>query len=489
MKIFLICLLLITFSQEVEQFYSFDSDLLIIGFAKFGFFKGGTIDLQVTISDVDSDRFYLFVLNKNNVDDFYSTTEVPFCEKLEKNLEKSDYITQFTNSSISFQETVKSDMYYFFYLANCQNQPKAHYEINYSFMNPGGQQLSSGLVPVPTISLIFVVLWILVIVYWVQNWIKFRDQKILLHQIISVVLLVMFFSVFFKWVKWDKLSHQGQLTDFLYNLILFINFLSILFMTVTGLLIASGLSIIRPIIEKRQLIYILFLSSSLSVSVLVQQYYQMTSFAFILFFLSMTFFLIFVRVMFSYLDNNISTLTTHLAYIRNAGITPDTTPTFEKFKMFRSFKLCIISYLFFFLFFGSMKVVIPYHYSWVNHFFDDFALLFLSVIIIFIFKRKIIPEFNPIPSLSNEEDNEANLDTQDEENINSSRFEQYFKKPYSELFQNLSNLQDIELNSIPVIIENPTGDGNHNTNLAYETRTQLAEDTEKSDEILLIDEK
>ncbi|KAJ3432350.1 hypothetical protein M0813_24298 [Anaeramoeba flamelloides] len=489
MKIFLVCLLLVTFSQEVEQFYSFDSDLLIIGFAKFGFFKGGTIDLQITISDVDADNFYFFVLNKNNVDDFYSTTEVPFCEKLEKNLDKSDYITQFTNSSISYQETVKSEMYYFFYLANCQNQPKAHYEINYSFLNPGGQQLSSGLVPVPTMCLIFVVLWILVIVYWVQNWIKFRDQKILLHQIISIVLIVMFFSVFFKWAKWDQLSHKGQLSDFFNNLILFIDFLSLFAMTATGLLIASGLSIVHPILEKKHLIYILFLSTSLSVSVLMQEYYQMTSFAFVLFFMSMTFFLIFIRVLFSNLYNNISTLTTHLSLIRNAGITPDTTPTFEKLKMFQSFKLCIIAYLFFFLFFGSMKVVVPYDYSWVSYFFDNFTLLFLSVIIVFIFKRKIIPEFNPIPSLSNEEGNETNLDTQDEENINSSRFEQYFKKPYSKLFQNLSNLQDIELNSIPVIIENPTGEGNHNTNLAYETRIQLAEDPEKSDENSLTDEK
>ena len=50
-------------------------------------------------------------------------------------------------------------------------------QVNFSFFNPDGQQLSSEFVPLPTIYLLFLLFWVILLVMWVTNWILHRRVK------------------------------------------------------------------------------------------------------------------------------------------------------------------------------------------------------------------------------------------------------------------------------------------------------------------------
>lgn len=45
----------------------------------------------------------------------------------------------------------------------------------YSYLNPGGQQLSSEYAPLPIVYFSFIFLWLPVLILWILNWIKHRD--------------------------------------------------------------------------------------------------------------------------------------------------------------------------------------------------------------------------------------------------------------------------------------------------------------------------
>jgi len=113
-------------------------------------------------------------------------------------------------------------------------------------MNPGGEQLGTGQLPLPTFFVALLVTWSVVLVAWCLNWFKYRNERILLHRAITLIPLFKIIEVFYNLIYWSTYSKKGKVE--LWETVLYyatsVVFEGVLFTIL--LLISKGWGITRP---------------------------------------------------------------------------------------------------------------------------------------------------------------------------------------------------------------------------------------------------
>jgi len=159
------------------------------------------------------------------------TKDIPICK---------DYLVGSNiPNTLSLLETINETNQYYFLLDNCAGVPVSII-LSYTFLNPGGEQLSLGLIPLPKLYIAFIVLWSIVSIVWCFNWLYYRQQNVKLHKFISVIPFTSIMRSAFSFVLFRTFSVYGYLSYTLF--VLFVVALVVWHFTfyATLMLIAKG---------------------------------------------------------------------------------------------------------------------------------------------------------------------------------------------------------------------------------------------------------
>jgi len=136
-------------------------------------------------------------------------------------------------TTYSHNETITRQGLYYFILANCEETvSNTVLQLNCELVNPGGQQLGTEEIPLPIVYESFLVVWFILLVMWVVNWVQFRHYRLSLHRFICILPILKVISmgcnvaywynssIFGTMPLWGTIMNQGFVT--LHDIFLFI---------------------------------------------------------------------------------------------------------------------------------------------------------------------------------------------------------------------------------------------------------------------------
>ncbi|KAJ8025473.1 hypothetical protein HOLleu_33041 [Holothuria leucospilota] len=147
-----------------------------------------------------------------------------------------------------------------FYRAECQGNLTLLNNFGYSHLGRGEE-------PLPYIFKVLLCLWTVLLVYWISNWVKYREYSNRLHKLMIVSpafkYVVIILSIFF----WEIIARTGNEHATLNSVILILTSAEDATLFMTLMLAAEGWCVMRPQIRKvkHALIPVLFLAFLASV--------------------------------------------------------------------------------------------------------------------------------------------------------------------------------------------------------------------------------
>ncbi|KAJ6254767.1 lung seven transmembrane receptor [Anaeramoeba flamelloides] len=194
--------------------YSLKTSNQFFRLTTFGFQKGGTIDFEAT-TDSNGQNIWFMACNEKE----YTTLSEKKQEEACENMGSETFICESTSnleiSPFQFNKTVQEEGYRYFVFLNCEKDLQTiTYQLKYTFMNPNGQYLSLGYIPLPGIYLVFAIVWVLMVIYWFINWFRHFNIKIKLHKFLTFIVYA--FKMFFEKSPWFPILSQIFVDFFLF---------------------------------------------------------------------------------------------------------------------------------------------------------------------------------------------------------------------------------------------------------------------------------
>ncbi|KAJ4461411.1 hypothetical protein PAPYR_1977 [Paratrimastix pyriformis] len=149
-------------TRDVE----WDDDVFI--FEEFGFLAGGSIDLTITFNR--NVPILIFASTPQHVADLQELASIPSCSWLKSEADSiSDHLVECSGKSCSFSMQVEKAVTYDLILANCDRAILIG-NIQATFLNPGGEQLDSGQIPLPQYFIVSASVWGFLTLVWLALW-------------------------------------------------------------------------------------------------------------------------------------------------------------------------------------------------------------------------------------------------------------------------------------------------------------------------------
>ncbi|CAG9311369.1 unnamed protein product [Blepharisma stoltei] len=233
----------------------------------------------------------------------------------------------------------KSKLYYFV-AANCV-EDKVDLSIDYTFMNPGGENLAVGYIEIKYVMNGAQVGWLSIIGLWLLSWILVRKIKLSLIQIYLILNAMVWagFSWIFK-LYWEDYSDTGKSDEELKNWSMYLFAASECFFFWITIFICAGSGITKSSIQCWAIVKAVFVIGSL--------FYCMRLYVEVgddgLFSLSGSYVLILVICIWDTTKNS-RNLAKQMQLISEAGIDPINTPFWIKYRMFRFLRITLIIFL------------------------------------------------------------------------------------------------------------------------------------------------
>ncbi|KAJ5071107.1 hypothetical protein M0811_10591 [Anaeramoeba ignava] len=342
--------------------YSFKSDGDVIQFDMFGFKKEGTIEMKISIDPYISDVYYV-VCSYDQLGSRRINAD-KFCNGLNDGT-LGCLIQEPINWSYSGNYTIPKEDFYFFFVTSCYSNSEINYKFDYTLMNPGGEYLGLGYIPLPNMYISFTVILFVLFFVWLINWITHRSQKIKLHKFLTITFIVIVVYMASMAGYWKYQSKKGLRPIGFIVYIVIIDVLYQFFFFASLLLIAKGWSILNQKLEPRskRAIVAVLVFFILFAELLV---FTKTLIYFLYFFGWLVTYFIILRMVFSATEQNKLTLKSHLIMIRNANIDPVTTPIFQKYKLFKHFKRVFLSFVILQIICYVISFLFLYFYPWIT---------------------------------------------------------------------------------------------------------------------------
>eukprot|EP01155_Anaeramoeba_flamelloides_P017755 Anaeramoba_flamelloidesa568189_70.p1 GENE.a568189_70~~a568189_70.p1 ORF type:complete len:478 (-),score=60.26 a568189_70:10-1443(-) len=310
----------------------------------FGFQKGGTIDFEATINS-DGQNIWFMACNEKE----YTTLSEKKQEEACVNMGSETFICESTSnleiSPFQFNKTVQEEGYRYFVFLNCENDLQTiTYKLKYTFMNPNGQYLSLGYIPLPPIYLVFAIVWVLMVIYWFINWFRHLNIKIKLHKYLTFVVIAKCVELFIFYSYWKSLSKNGVQNNTTTYVVYFYDGVYDFFFYLTLLFIAKGYSILKPTFSFKEIKDVVLITMLLVVSSKIEALTGLNILGFICLLVMAISYFVIIRMLFQFTNNHIDQLKRQLALIREAHIHPITTPVYSKYVLFQRYKNSIFVY-------------------------------------------------------------------------------------------------------------------------------------------------
>mmetsp|Transcript_36939 Transcript_36939/g.91912 ORF Transcript_36939/g.91912 Transcript_36939/m.91912 type:complete len:640 (-) Transcript_36939:183-2102(-) len=370
-------------------------------FDSFGFRPGGSASFDVNFrrqSTRDSQRVFAYVLGCEEKD------MLNFEAKLEQ---KCNQQVVFWNSTLNTDEchykfridetnktmetlTITKKEIVTWAVVMCGGG-KAQVDMDYTFMNPGGEHLDTGHDPLPRLFTALLVIWILLTSGQGVHALAWHATKITnLHRIILGVPLVKAMYCGVCLYKWTFMSTRGFFPEWV--LIMHVTAITVNQAVTFGtlLLVARGWLITRrhlPNTEKQ--------TTATSIALLVvlnfaYRYYSLSNFSF--FALAILYMTILALIL-SSVARNIRELKMQIMILRQADIDPTSTPAHMKAVMYRRYQLVMFSFVCTKIFL-EMVLLFLRQFPWVTELFSEVVDLSLCVAVGYIFRLRANNPFN-----------------------------------------------------------------------------------------------
>ncbi|KAJ3439569.1 lung seven transmembrane receptor [Anaeramoeba flamelloides] len=363
---FLLFLTTLSLSQSIIRETELKVSNTVINFEEFGFLSGGSYKIEIanlTKSETSSrmiivdDGDYHLIENQNLS-----------CDKVDDN---SDYyfdVQQINGERLYTNSTFKKEEELIFCLTNCDYK-SIEFQIKYTFLNPNGEHLSSGLILVPKIFFFSIFFYCFLLLLWLINWFKFRGSKILLHRCVSMLIVLKEIESIVLYFYWSYNSHVGKYN---FAIIFFVSIYEVFCDTLLYfvlLLIAHGLSIVRTNLNLDTYCMLMFLSISVVIFIQIELILSKTTLKLIfLFVCAFSFFLMIKQVLIAS-EFTLRHLSHQRQLFRNQNMNFGFLSVNAKIKMLKRFKILILIYIFTFLNCLIYKHVISLKYIWTYYFF------------------------------------------------------------------------------------------------------------------------
>jgi len=112
-------------------------------------------------------------------------------------------------------------------------------------MNPNGEQLGFGYIPLPALYKVHLFLWIVAFSAWCFNWFRYRSQSTKIHRIITLFPFSKLVFCVSAELYWNTFATKGQSTlgILIFFIVMLIGYIALMYALL--LIIASGWGICR----------------------------------------------------------------------------------------------------------------------------------------------------------------------------------------------------------------------------------------------------
>lgn len=178
-------------------------------FLWFGFFKGGEIELKVSAQSDGDLNFSIYICTPENYniilqEDYgkeycgTNNTNEFICRELKHFSQNHPIRNQY------IRDIIEEYITYWFVVASCA-EDSVEIKVNYEVTNPGGEQLSSGVLEIKYLALGFFIAWCGLLLIWIVKWIIVSRKRPNYIQIGLIVNCVIWgaFSAIIYWFLHD----------------------------------------------------------------------------------------------------------------------------------------------------------------------------------------------------------------------------------------------------------------------------------------------
>ncbi|KAJ6246804.1 lung seven transmembrane receptor [Anaeramoeba flamelloides] len=239
----------------------------VINFEEFGFHSGGSYRIEITnLTSTETSSRMVIV---DSVDYHLIENQKLSCDKIENN---SDYyfdVQQINGERLYTNSTFKKSEDLAFCLTNCDSK-SIDLKIKYTFLNPNGEHLSSGLILVPKIYFFSIFFYCFLLLFWLINWFKFRGSKLALHRCVSVLIVLKEIESIVLYFYWSYNSRVGIYNFAIVFIVSIYEVCCDVLLYFILLLIAHGLSIVTTNLNLDTYCMLIFLSTSVVIFIQIE---------------------------------------------------------------------------------------------------------------------------------------------------------------------------------------------------------------------------
>ena len=223
--------------------------------AWFGFASGGDMDFSfyvISVSPSINVRFY--ICSPSQYTSLVSNFDLSYCNSSSTSsdrCEEAQTLKSDDKEAQSYYYTkVMSFVTYNFALSNCGTDNITAI-VKYTLENPGGEQLSAGVLEIKYLMIGFSIAWGFLLVVWIVKWITVRMKKANIVQVFLIANCIVwgaFAMVFYAFL--EKYSQLGVPDSLLLNVSIGLLIVSECFFFSVTQMICSGLGIRKPNFQK-----------------------------------------------------------------------------------------------------------------------------------------------------------------------------------------------------------------------------------------------
>jgi hypothetical protein len=263
--------------------------------------------------------------------------------------------------------------------------------MEYTLMNPNGEHLGTGYIPLPTTYRTFAVFWCLIfIVQTYYNLVWHHRSMTALHRLFLGLPIVKILHEVVGTFRWQVVSSYGYLpgwVELMSSATISLNEAATYFIMV---LIARGWLVTRralPVNEAQSSVTVALLLFVLN---LTYRYYKLNNMTF---FALAIMYMVALAIILSSTARNIRELKMQIMILRQADIDPTNTPAHTKEAMYRSFQFYVFTFVCTRIFL-EMVMLFLHEHPWIGHVFTELLDLLLCVIVGWVFRLRENNPFN-----------------------------------------------------------------------------------------------
>ncbi|KAJ3438771.1 lung seven transmembrane receptor [Anaeramoeba flamelloides] len=268
----------------------------------------------------ENDQIYYLICKKSEYDYIISLSGNIACELLATNDLDCYTVAKISQTPYHFNVTVQKKNILFFLFANCNLKTEISYSVQYTYLNPNGEQLSTIQQPAPKIYLSFLIIFSILLLIWLKNWFSFREQKIKLHKLLTFLLIYKIASLALVYLYWSDFSKNGKEISLYFIISYIVNIISQFLFYAALLFISKGWSITRQNLLRNERILIYSIVLILVASIEIQIIFPYDTIIYMFFFIMSLFLFFLLRILFVSTAKNMYMLSVQLLLIRRVSL-------------------------------------------------------------------------------------------------------------------------------------------------------------------------